>query len=292
MSIFCFYNGSIIEKKNLHISIDDLGFSRGYSLFEHCRTYFGKPFHLTEHILRLQDGANHLLMTLPYTTEEINDILTTLFKKNGFVESGFKIYLTLGLAKEGLTPLGQETFIIYPYSLSKYEGFYPEKGLTLKTTCLQRALPHYKTTFYLPGMLAKRQHSSCDDILFLNASSHILESTTSAFLCFKNDTLIIPEGMYLQGITQAVLLQIARSLFTLEKRAISSEEIPDLTEAFLSSSTKEIYPIETIDQIKIGDVSSYKNTIKLKEAFHNYVKNQDWPLLENFNNYLTASSFA
>lgn len=290
MSVFCFYNGSIIEKKNLVISIDDLGFSRGYSLFEHCRTYFGKPFHLTEHLLRLLDGADHLLLNLRYSIEDISKILTTLFEKNGFEESGFKFYLTLGIAKEGLTSSGQETFIIYPYSLPKYEGFYPKNGFVLKTTSLQRALPHYKTTFYVPGMLAKRQHPDCDDILFLNASGHILESTTSAFLAFKNDVLIIPEGDFLQGITQATLLQIAKPLFKLERRPISYKEIPELTEAFLSSASKEIYPIEAIDDIRIGDVSSYRNTLKLKEAFQNYIQRQHWPLLETFKNYLPASS--
>jgi branched-chain amino acid aminotransferase len=290
MSLFCFHNGSIIEKKNLVISIDDLGFSRGYALFEHCRTYFGKPFHLREHLLRLLQGAHDLLLHLDYSIEEITEILATLFEKNGFEESGFKFYLTLGIAKEGLTPSEKETFIIYPYPLQKYEGFYPKKGFDLRTTFLQRALPKYKTTFYVPGILAKRQHPDCDDILFLNASNHILESTTSAFLAFKNDTLLVPQGDFLQGITQAALLQIARSLFKVETRPISYEEIPHLTEAFLSSATKEIYPIETIDRIRIGNVSSYKNTLKLKEAFQNYVNQQHWPLLDLFKNYLEVNS--
>jgi branched-subunit amino acid aminotransferase/4-amino-4-deoxychorismate lyase len=282
MSSFCFHNDRVVEKKHLYISVDDLGFSRGYALFEHCRTYFGKPFHLKEHFLRLLEGARDLLLHVPYSIEELSDILSMLFEKNGFEESGFKIYLTLGLTKEGLTPSGKETFIIYPYPLPKYEGFYPKKGLTLKTTFLQRSLPAYKTTFYLPGMLAKRQVPECDDILFLNGQQHLLESSTAAFLAFRGDTLLVPEGDFLQSITQAVLVQLARSLFKIEERPISYDEIPSLSEAFLSSSSKEIFPIDTIDHMRIGDVSSYRNTLKLKEAFYHYVHSQDWPLLDVF----------
>lgn len=121
MSAICFYNGCFLEKKHLHLSIDDLGFSRGYALFEHVRTYHQKPFHLKEHLIRLFDAANELEINLEYSFDQIKEIMGELIQKNRFEEFGFKLYLTLGIATQGLIPESKPTFIILPYSLSYYQ---------------------------------------------------------------------------------------------------------------------------------------------------------------------------
>lgn len=286
MNVWCFHNGSFVRKEDIHISIDDLGFSRGYTLFEHCRTHHGKIFHLEEHFLRLQHSAKALLLDLPYSLDDIELILQELFQRNQFKESGFKFYLTLGLPKEWLTPIGKPTFIIYPYELTSYQPLDFSYELNLQTTTHPRAFPEHKTTFYLPGMLAKRSCSQpVDEILFLDSNNHLLESTTASFIGFKEDVMLIPEGLLLKSITQEVLFFLGKQLFKIEKRPISYQELPELTEACLSSSVKPFLSIKTIDGLTIGNPAKRGALIALQEAYCNYLKQGAWHFLEGFESY-------
>ena len=55
------YNGKkIIERIQVVVSIDDIGFQRGYTVYEFLRTYNNKPFLLNEHLLRLQNSLDEL----------------------------------------------------------------------------------------------------------------------------------------------------------------------------------------------------------------------------------------
>lgn len=290
MTLLCLYNDTFVEKHQLAVSIDDLGFSRGYSLFEHCRTYFGTPFHLQEHLIRLLRGADHLLLNMPYSFEEIEQKIDLLLSKNDFEECGLKLYLTGGVSSDGLTPAPHPTFIIYPYQLQPYQSLYAKQGLHLKTTSLARAFPNCKTTFYLPGLLAKRLSSPCDDILFLDATQHILEATTAGFLAFIGDRLIVPQGDLLTSVTQELLISLAQPLFKVERRSLAYAELPSLSEAFLCSTTKEILPIATIDGYTIGSGVEHKNSLRLKEALTDYVLSKKWPLLEIFSQDLSVNS--
>lgn len=270
MSSICFYNGEFLEKKNLFISIDDLGFSRGYALFEHIRTYHKKPFHLKEHLIRLFQGAQELEIDIEYSFDEIKQILDSLIQKNEFQEIGFKVYLTGGIASSGLAAESKPTFIILPYSLPHYQRQDFSHGIEVATTFYQRAFPYMKTTFYLPGILAKKKHKRCDQILFLDEKKNFLESTISSFCAFKKSTLILPKGALLKSVTQEVIFELAKSNFQIERREIHLSEIEDLEEVFLSSSTKEFFPIKKIDA-KTFDTISFKNTQTLQLLFEEYI---------------------
>ena len=45
-----YLNGQFVPEEKLLISPRDLGFSRGYGVFEYIRTYGGRPYKLKEHI--------------------------------------------------------------------------------------------------------------------------------------------------------------------------------------------------------------------------------------------------
>jgi branched-subunit amino acid aminotransferase/4-amino-4-deoxychorismate lyase len=270
MSAICFYNGQFLEKNHLYLSIDDLGFSRGYALFEHIRTYHKKPFHLKEHLVRLFQAAQEVHIDIEYSFDEIKQILDFLIQKNPFEEFGFKIYLTLGIASSGLIPESKPTFIVLPYPLRRYQRQDFSDGIEVATTFYQRAFPYLKTTFYLPGILAKKKHKRCDQILFLDEQKNFLESTIASFCAFKKNTLILPKGALLKSVTQEVIFELAKSNFEIERREIHLSELEELDEVFLSSSTKEVLPIKKIDQMEFNP-TSFKNTKTLQLLFEEYI---------------------
>lgn len=277
--LFGFFNGCFLPKQEISLSIDDLGFSRGYSLFEHGRSYDGLLFHMQEHLTRLKNGADNLFLSIPHSFQDLEKICYTLLEKNEIQDMGFKIYLSAGVSVSGLKLPEEGTFIISPYALPPYQESLME-GIHLHTTKLQRAFAAYKTTFYLPAFVAKKQNPLADEILFLSSSDHLLESSTAGFLAFLGDTLVVPQGPLLKSITQEMLIRLAQSHFKIERRALHYEEIPHFTEAFLCSTSKEILPIKQIDHYKMS--LEHTNTKVLKNLLNDYILSRKWPFLEAF----------
>lgn len=281
-SSICFLNGSFVKKKDLKISADDLGFSRGYAVFEHCRTYHKKLFHLKEHLIRFYQGARSLFIPIKYSFDELSQICKEVVAANDFDEVGIKIYATPGEAQIGLTPSGEPTLLINPYPLKKepFIGF--EKGLKIKTTSHQRAFPFFKTTFYLPGMIAKQEHPSFDEILFLDEKKNILESTTSSFLAFDGKTLFYPSGNLLKSVTQEVLVHLAKKEFDVKRMEIPIGMIQNFSEVFLASSSREILPIVNIDDHYHRSLENYASSRALRQLLEEYINSSNWDDLENF----------
>jgi branched-chain amino acid aminotransferase len=283
----CFFNGKFLPKSQVHLSIDDLGFSRGYALFEHCRTYARKIFHLKEHLIRLYEGGLALNLPIPYTEKEWIDICEELVKLNDYEEVGIKIYVTLGSASTGYLPSTPPTVICNPYPLKRTNFSDPFLCYSIRTTTLQRSFPFCKTTFYIPGILARSKMEDCDEILFLDAYNNILESTIFSFLAFKGSTLIVPEGNLLKSITQEVLVMLAKQDFDVERRPISYHELSTLTAPFLAASSKEIVPIGSIDRWTYSP-ENHKPLFHLRALLDQYVQKSQWPLLEAFDQKIYA----
>jgi branched-subunit amino acid aminotransferase/4-amino-4-deoxychorismate lyase len=277
----CFFNGDFLPKSKVHLSVDDLGFSRGYAVFEHCRTYQRRIFHLKEHLIRLYEGGKALHLPIPYTEKQWSSICDELIFLNSYEELGIKIYVTLGLASSGYFPSSGPTVLCNPYPIKATTFKDPLSSLKIKTTSLSRSFPFCKTTFYVPGILARSMHQNCDEILFLSEDHHVLESTISSFLSFKDSTLIVPQGKLLKSITQEVLVEAAKKDFKIERRPIAYCELGSLTGPFLASSSREIAPISSIDDFSYAN-KPCDEILHLRELLQDYIQKQNWPLLEAF----------
>lgn len=279
--IICFYNGEFLEKEKVSISLDDLGFSRGYALFEHCRTYGKKVFHLEEHFIRLFESAKALDIPLPCTFEKLSSLIDELISLNHFEELGVKIYLTPGRASTGLYSMTEPTFILYPYPLPTYTPYNFANPIDVSTTYFQRAFAKHKTTFYLPGMLAKKE-SSASEILFLDPQGHLLESTIASLCAFRGTTLVIPKGDLLKSVTQEVHAKLASSYTSVVREKISIKDIKTFDELFLASSTKEFLPLRSVDGFVIDPSLEFRQTQRLREHFERYIASGLWQPLEGF----------
>lgn len=277
----CYLNGDFLPKSQVRLSVDDLGFSRGYAIFEHCRTYQRRIFHLQEHLVRLYEGSQTLHLPMPYTQTQWTTICEHIVSLNPYEEVGIKIYLTLGEASTGYFPTTGPTVLCNPYPLKKANFTDPLTSLNIKTTSFQRSFPLCKTTFYLPGILARSKHPGCDEILFLDEDNYVLESTISSFLAFKGDCLIVPQGSLLKSITQEVLVELAKKDFKIERRPLHYSELGSLTGPFLASSSREIAPISSIDAFNYGALPC-KEIFHLRHLLEDYIQKQQWPLLDAF----------
>jgi branched-chain amino acid aminotransferase len=277
LRLMFFINGKIVAEEDAKIPILDLGVLRGYGVFDYLRTYNKRPFHLIDHLERLRFSAEEIGITLPYSLSEIEEIVELLLRKTDFPESSIKIIATGGSSSDFLMPEGKPSFFVHVYPFKGPAPSVYANGIRAITTPLTRPVPTVKTIHYIAAIMAlqKGRKQKAEEALYVNQNREILEGTTCNFFGIKNGELITPSSEeILFGITRALVLRLATMPVTI--RPIREEELPELDEAFVTSSSKEIVPLVAIDQTTIGNGSQGPITKQLMESFSTYALKGDW----------------
>ncbi|MBA2678058.1 MAG: aminotransferase class IV [Ktedonobacteraceae bacterium] len=264
-----YINGRWVHPNEATISINDVAVLRGYSVFESLRTYDRRPFHLNEHLQRLYRSAALIELEIPFASEFIAQLIHEAIERNTYKHASIRILVTGGESEDGVTPGDQPglALLITPLGERDMERF--AQGIKLITTSLQRTTPEAKTSNYEAAIRALKEAKKHDasDALFVNEQGHILEGTRSNFFVFRGDTLITPGKGVLIGVTRKTVLDLARGRFPIEERPILLSELPQIDEAFITSSSKEITPVVRIDDVTIGAGKPGARTYELEQRF-------------------------
>lgn len=264
-----YIGGDWVHPNEARISINDVAVLRGYSAFEALRTYDRRPFHLQEHLDRLYRSAELIDLEVPYTRNFIAGIVQEIIERNTYMHAAIRIFVTGGESEDSIMPSGNALLAVLITELGERDMERFARGYRLITSSLQRVSPEAKTTSYVAAIRALREakRRNAADALFVNEHSHVLEGTRSNFFVFRGDTLITARTGVLIGITRNVVLDLARSRFTIEERPILLEELPHVDEAFITSSSREITPVVQIDEVIIGDGKPGTRTYELEQRF-------------------------
>jgi len=275
MKSYAYFNGKIKAIDKVKISPLDLGFIRGYGIFDVMRTQNGKLLLLNEHWRRFQNAAKELNLKIPINKNKCHELIRKLLKLNNFPESIIRIVLTGGISKDLFSLSGQETFLILAERFELLNKRIYEKGVNAVTLNFCRELPKIKTTNYLEAIRHqnfKDRHKAFEIIYVKN--SEVLEASTSNIFIFKKNVLITPKDKILSGITRNLIIKLAKNLFRIEEKKISGKELINASEVFLTATNKNIVPIIKIDGKNISSGKVGKNTkilmVKLSEFLKKY----------------------
>ena len=131
-----------------------------------------------------------------------------------------------------------------------------EQGVDLVTTdALSRDDPLTKSAQFVAArknVLAASPQA--EDCLLVDAHGHLLEGTNSNFYAVHSGLFRTANHGVLEGVTRTIVLSLAESLaIPIALRALARSEIAQLSEAAISSSSRGIMPVVSIDNVTIGD---------------------------------------
>lgn len=270
----CYLNGNYVALDQACLPLNDLGIVRGYGVFDFLRTYNRVPFKLQEHVQRLQNSANLIGLSLPWSTEEIAAIAKNTLERNHFPEANIRIVVTGGYSADFITPSGQPSLMVIITPVSQYPKNYYEQGIKVITVQTERFLPKSKSLSYISAISALQQAklNQAVEALYVNQQGQVLEGTTTNFFVFRGSQLITPKKNILKGITRDVVLELAKNQFEIVEQPIDYSDLSDFDEAFITSSTKEIMPVVQIDEFQISPGKPGKKTQLLMDLFHKYTQ--------------------
>lgn len=274
-------NGRLVDEAEAVVSVRDRGFLLGDGLFETMRAYGGRVFALNEHLERLRRGAARIGLALP---DGVEDAIPETLAASGLTDAAVRLTVTRGCAEReggGLavavpSPQSGErvrvrggavagssaaTTVITVRDYEPLAEWYDRglrAGFAPGRLDENRATAGLKHLGYLEAILALRHAQSCgwDDALFLDTAGHVAEATASNVFALVDDMLITPPltcGV-LPGITRATVLRLAAERgHTVREEPIAPETLTRASEAFLTSSLREIVPLVAINGEPIGD---------------------------------------
>jgi len=202
-------------------------------------------------------------MEVGYNHDELEELIQQLIEKNNIPDSGIRITLTGGYSEDGYTP-AKPNLLITQMPFTFNPGNF-NKGIRLFTYQHQRQLPQVKTLDYLMAIrlqsFIKENHA--DDVLYYNENEICECPRSNFFIVTKKDEIITPSKNVLKGITRKKILGFPE--FNVKESIIKPEDILNIKEAFISSTTKNILPVLMINGEKIGDGTPGMVTRKIYE---------------------------
>jgi branched-chain amino acid aminotransferase len=277
MADFIYYvNGCFVPASQAAVSVGDLGLVRGYGVFDVLRTYNRVPFALRRHLERLQRSAQQIDLPLPATIDRLEQLVYECLARNAGIEPAVdvtvRLIVTGGSAASFMLPEGESSLMIIVAPVRAVAAGYYSEGASLITVDIPRFMPSVKSINYISAILGQKQarQAGAVEALYCTRDGIISECTTSNFFVVREGQLITPDQDVLAGITRNVAIELASDLGEVVLRPILRQELAEVDEAFITSTTKEIMPIARVDDIRIGSGGPGPHTQRLAELFRSF----------------------
>ena len=271
---YMIFNGEITERKNVHIDIEDRGFQFGDGVYEVIRIYNGKPFALKPHLDRLYESARRIYMEIPYSKEELEDLLLRFIHLENLSLCNLYVQFSRGIFPRNhvIPNEGDGTFLAYALNNGSRPLETMEKGGKAVLVEDERWLNcDIKSTSLLGNVLARHKATLSGAFeAILHRGTIVTEASAANVWIVKSGVLYThPQGkLILNGITRQVLLDICREQnITALEEPFTTDDLLQAEEVFLSSTTLEIAPVVQVDNRKIGDGSPGQLTKKLQKLY-------------------------
>jgi len=275
-----YINGKFYEKNEAKISVFDHGLLYGDGVFEGIRAYKRLVFKLREHIDRLFESAQTLMLKIPLTKEQLIKAVVASLKINKLDDAYIRLVVTRGEGDLGLDPrkcTGRSATIIIADRIALYPEKLYKDGLRIIAVPTIRNLPEalnpqVKSLNYLNNILAKIEAVNCgyDEAIMLDALGYVAECTGDNIFIVKNNHLYTPPQCMgtLRGITRDAVLEIAKkSKIPVHEHVLTRHELYNSDECFLTGTAAEIVPVVKVDGRTIGTGKPGKMTGKLLAKF-------------------------
>lgn len=263
-------NGELVPIDAASVSVEDRGFRYGDAAFETLRAYGGSIFAWEAHLDRLVETCKRLGMGDAIPSDLRSRVHETL-SANGLTDAYVRVSVSRGVQSGTLAPkpIDFPTIVVLVKPLPR-GGIRGESvwdaPATVETVETRRvpdqAIPSaLKTHNYMNGILAREELSSeADEALMLDTTGAVAEGTVSNVFFVDDGTLKTPstEGDVLPGITRSIVLEFAKEeTFPIEVARYEPAAVKDASEVFLTNTTWEVRPVESLDgrRIETGPIT-------------------------------------
>ena len=259
-----YLDGEFVPAEQAKVSVFDHGYLYGDGVFEGIRAYNGRVFKNKEHVDRLYDSAKVIMMDIPITPAEMEEVVLEAVRINDLWDAYIRLVISRGVGDLGLDPrkCPAPTIVCIADAIKLFPPEMYENGLKIVTAATRRNLPEalnprIKGLNYLNNVLGKLEANQAGvaEALMLTQDGYVSEGTGDNIFIVKDGALKTPAPHHgiLHGITRDFIMGIA------EKRGhevwegtLTRYDVWTADEAFLTGTAAEVIPVVELDSRPIG----------------------------------------
>jgi len=277
-------NGKITDETSAVVSVFDHGFLYGEGVYETLRTYSRRPFLLDRHLLRLRNSAGMIALGVPLSDEQFANRIaeTTAAASAGAprdTEWYIRVLLTRGVGEltydPAATPIPTVVTIVKPHVDPPAELY--TNGVRVILSSIVRnhpdtVNPMIKSNNLMNCALAMQQgyRLGAFEVIMRNYRGELAEGSVSNLFIVKNGTAQTPplSAGLLPGITREFMFEVGRAAGVAVREAVLKDsDLFGADEVFLTGTTREIMPVVSVDDRKVGSGLPGPVTKTLHETF-------------------------
>jgi len=264
------YNGKILKEHTPFIGADNRGLRYGDGLFETMKMKNGQLVLENEHFARLWKGMAVLQFAIPkhFDPEKLTEEILLLAKKNQHDKTA-RIRVTVFRGDGGLYDAADNipNYIIQTWALPQDNGALNSNGLDIGIyTAVKKScdlLSNLKTNNYLPYVMAalEAKKQKWNDAVVLNSYGRICDTTIANIFLIKDETVYTPalsEGCVAGVFRKYIIDQLAVHGFACTEKEITTENLLDADEVFLTNSIYNIRWVKTVNDNNFGNTITQK----------------------------------
>ncbi len=243
------HNGRLVTAAQAQVPVFHPALYGAYGIYESIQVEAGVIFHLEEHLARLAGSAAILEMTLPHDCDRIAGWIPDLLAASRLQSCLLRLFVL------GANGGAEGDSFIWAQSLPVYAAQLFSEGAGAVTFEGERALPQAKSLNTLVNFLARRQaQRQGEHEGLLKSRGAIKEGSSSNLFVARGGRLLTPPPEeVLAGVTADIVLALAaREGIEVVAAPLAESEMAAWDEAFLTSTSRHIMPLVSIDGRPIG----------------------------------------
>lgn len=259
----CHLNGAYIRLCDAQVSVLDRGFIFGDGVYEVLPAYGGRIFRFDQHMARLDRSLHELRIDNPHSHAEwlaiARRLIDALVTSTGASKQLVYIQVTRGVAPRDHVMLSglRPTVFVMVSEMKQATQAQREQGVAcVSADDFRWQKAHIKTTSLLGAVMARQISAdvgAVETVMFRDG--FLSEASSSNVWLVKNGAVVGPprDHLLLEGIRFGLIEEMCQAQgIPFELRRITRAEVVDADELMLSSASKEVLPVTTLDGHPVG----------------------------------------
>ena len=275
MHRFLLHNDQTLNTAENIVSPGQVGLLNGWGVFSTLRVYDGVLFAWDRHWKRMKHDAQRMRVPFPAEPQWIEDRLHRLVEANEAWNATLRVVIVRNWGGMWEGPASNR-----PYDLIAFTADVNQWAPAMKLGVVPQAR-HAASEFSGAKILSwaenltryERSHEQgFDEVVLLNERNEVAECTSANLFAVQGDRVYTPpvSSGCLPGVTRAVLLEEVKVPgLTIEEKVLRLEDLEAADEVFLTSTTREVLPVISVDGLKISQKRAVAD--RLQSAFRENV---------------------
>ena len=258
-----YLNGQMCPLEDARVSPMDRGFLFGDGIYEVIPSYGGQLVGLQRHLERLDNGLSAIHLANPHSASEWQGLFTSLIEANGAGNLGVYLQVTRGVSMTRAHRFPENTpatVFAYTFEIPGPSDGDPENATTYRVVTVNDRRWRrcdIKSVALLGNVLHMMEgvNAGADEVLLFNDDEELTEAAACNVFAVKNGKVFTPplDSQKLPGVTRNMLVDILRAEgWPALEQTLHREAILTADEVWLTSSTKEVAPVVSVDDHPIG----------------------------------------